>query len=371
MGKFRKCGQMKILIIGSLHFSGSEKIAEQFKSACIEIGKTLARAGHTIVVGSDIQTSADRHVVEGVNTVRGKHTVMVYGPDRDETPFAADRVRLRNINFVFSRRPGSWAANRVHQILAADGVLIIGGKTGTAHIGYSAPLLGRPVVAVPSFGGTAADLWSEFLPDYQRVAKEHEGFGNLREIWDKSSAQVVLTLIEALIKQNPYKKASNAAKIFIPLTVLFFLGFWIWMFISPFDTKILSFILLLFTSALLGTGLRAGIIMFSDEFAQFSGYKLVAEGMVGLLVAFGLFLLYLSGGYTISGKVDFIKLVDNSDYVRVGSIMSIIGFSAGFLLERGVEKLRAGLEKTLSLSNRTRETGNRTIPGSRSESKHE
>lgn len=346
---------MKILVVGSTEFDGSGKYKEDFALACKQLGAALAKAGHTIFVGSDEESMADRHVVLGANSVEGRHKVVVYRPTKGATPFEAERAKLKNIDFSFRRSKGALAAGRIYQIRDTDAVIMVGGGRGTAHVGYTAPALERPVLAIGAFGGAAKDAWEEYLDrDYARLGFFEYDFleaklMGLKERWEPPMADVAVKATEELVKRNPYRSERNVPLIAIIALPLLFLAAWVGLFVNPIGSLTMSFFLLLAVSALLGTGLRINLRFFREVRPQIPVRRILNEGSIGLLLAFGLALIYLAGGITITGDTKFVAISEYSDFQRIGVNMSILGFSAGLLIERATERLMQHLEDVLSV----------------------
>jgi len=341
---------MQFLIVGSTNFPAStERLKEDFKDACREIGAALAKAGHILVLGSDRPHTADFYITEGANGVEGVRTkVLIYGPDDGPTPFAGERDKFANIEFSYHRINGPWTVGRVHQILAADAVILIGGALGVTQTGYSAPMLQRPVLAIPSFGGAAADVWRQLESDYKRV----EGFtakaNNLRESWHRTHAEIVVKLVEDLVKRNPYKIRDIGSQLSLLLALLILLTAWVILFVYPLNSKSLTFFILLGLSALLGTGLRTTLRLNAYESSRISVRQLINEITIGLILAFGLALFYLSGGLVVTGRFDFVKLADDNDFIRVSIMMSLLGLAASVLIEGTSTKFKKLLENMLA-----------------------
>ena len=163
---------MKIIIVGSITTNSSQA---DFKAACRDIGAALAKAGHTIIIGSDGPKTADRYVAEGANSAGGKHDVIVYrppepksrhDPGKSDVPFANEIASFPNLNFQYKIRPGPWAVAHTAGIREADAAIIIGGRRSTELVGHIAPILEKPVLALPMFGGAAENIWTSLEPSY-------------------------------------------------------------------------------------------------------------------------------------------------------------------------------------------------------------
>lgn len=344
---------MKILIVGSSEIDGNETVQTGFDSACRQLGSALARARHTVIVASDQQETADRHVVLGANDVEGRHDVLVMRPTRGDTPFNNERASLSNIHFTFKRVQASWAVGRIYQIREADAVIMIGGARGTAQVGYTAPALEKPVLAIGSFGGAAKQAWEEYLEaDYGRLGFFDARFlkgklASLEENWEESMAELAVEAVEELIKRNPYRSERKVPQVVLVALQLLFYASWVGLFVSPTHSTV-SFFLLLTVSALLGTGLRTVLRSIRETKYQMTVRRLLNEGLTGLLLAFGLSLFYLAGAITITGDTNLAKITTDTDFQRIAVSLSILGFAAGFLIERVTERLTQRLEDVVS-----------------------
>jgi len=344
---------MNIIVAGSTDFAEGEQVHEEFVSACKDLGASLAKAGHTIVVGSDAEKTADRHVVFGANSSGEQAKVVIIDPLQGEAPFDPDREQLSNLNLSYRRSRGSWAAGRIRQILEADGVITIGGGRGTAQLGYTAPALERPVLAIPAFGGASRDLWDEYVDqDLDRLNFYRPGFldGRVRTLsqqWDASKADLAVKVMEKLVKQNPYSSQRIVPQWLMVTVHLILLTGWIMLFVKPFDPTV-SFFLLLGISALLGTGIRTSLSFLMEIRPRIFVRRVVAEGMMGLLLAFALALFYLLGVYTVTGDPNYVMMHKTGDFQRIAVNMSLLGLAAGALLERTTEQVMRRLETVVS-----------------------
>jgi hypothetical protein len=338
---------MKVLIVGSTDFPDSDCVRQEFGQACKDIGAALATAGHELIVGSSNPNTADRSAVEGVASVAGKHTVFVIRPDAGSTPFSdlpvpnQERIQFRN-----TRCRGPWTVVSIHQILAADAVIVIGGGRGTAQSGYCAPILGIPVLAVPAFGGAAKDVGDHLSRDYDRVPGLKELATDLREKWRPEYADSVVTAATALVKARPYSRRRPFQGFVDLLMSAVILAGWGALFYLPRFQGVISFFLLLLLSALLGTVLRRALRSFSPSGQVQEGPSFWSDTTCSLLVAFGLMLLAFIGDLALTGNLDLLK-PQPADFQRVGIVFSLIGFCAGFQMEKASRQLAAKLGSTV------------------------
>jgi hypothetical protein len=194
---------MRVLVVGSLHYEGADRVRSAFTNACMMVGAALGRHQHEIVVGSDSRETADRYIIEGLSSVPGDHRVFVYRPD-NRSPF--DARRWPHLVMSVHQAGTSWATGRSLQIRAADVVLVIGGGRGTQETIYAVPVLHRPMLVITSFGGAAGDfakgrtIRPEALDPSEQVEFVDASFTN-------SVAEQTVLALERLAEQ-----ASSAAR---------------------------------------------------------------------------------------------------------------------------------------------------------------
>lgn len=332
---------MKVLIVGSLHHDPSEPIKDAFRNACKEIGAALARAGFEFIVGSSSLKTADWWVLEGAAGIAGKHKVFVFRPDDGPTPrLPSDETANGKFIVRYRRLRGTWAGSQIYQIQAADCVLMVGGARGTAQAGYSAMALEKPVLAVASFGGSAADFWKQFEPFYERLSVR-EQLGNLREDWQPGNGKIVVKVLTELVRRKLFSRTRLAADAVPLLLNMALFAVWVWLFVAPPQPRQASFFVLLAASAFLGTALRASLRTVVDPAEGPSRSGLIAEFSAGLVLAFALALLYLAGSFTFTGGFKIISSNDSNldDYQRVAVAMGLLGVAGGWLIERVSDKL--------------------------------
>jgi len=335
---------MKVLIVGSLHFEDAEAKRDAFITACRDLGRALARAGLELVVGSESPNTADKYVVEGAIEVPGSRKIVVLRPEGKEAPFLKEReANQGRIEFIYQLMKGPWTSVRVPQVLAADVVIVIGGGRGAAQIGDVAPALGRPVLAIPSFGGAANDLWQTLEPFYKQLGSLQQKLGNLRVAWQPDNADLVIQILRESLRLRVFRREGDSMtpQIGFVATVLFLLGMWVWVFASPPSPKVIAFFSLLGISAFLGTGLRNALGLLSDPTRRLSLNNMLSEVIAGLLLAFSLAVIYLIGAFTITGKFEFISsTAKTEDFQRIALAMTVLGLTGGWLIERVAENLR-------------------------------
>lgn len=327
---------MKVLIIGS--FRHDREAEPAFTAACQQIGAALARAGADLVVGSMVENTADYWVLKGAESVKGARKVLMFRPETGPpVAWTPDPGAQGRLEISYQRLTGPWAGGRVSQILAADAVLLIGGAGGTAQVGQSAIALQKPVLAVASFKGAALDIWPQLQPFYDRLGRNKGRIGSLREGWAPESPMIICEALKALIGGRIFRRTNLISDItpFV-LTLSLFAG-WTWLFTAapqPWPVALLS---LLALSAFLGTALRRSMRAIVEPAAIASRREVMAELCAGLILAFGLGLLYLSGSLTFAGTAN--SIVKPEDFQRIAVVMGLLGLAGGWLIERIADTL--------------------------------
>src|SRR5579862_330067 len=184
---------MEILVKGSFKpnpnatDSGYSEKKARFATACRELGTALARKNHTILVGipkwGDLQDGSvvASYVIDGANKAPlakdGKpHEVIFYAPlerEPDDLTDIPDTLsefkKMTNIHLVEDTLgKGAWASAMIKDVYICDAIILIGGGEGTAGLGYAARSMDKVVVALPAFGGAAADIHEGVLcPEYE------------------------------------------------------------------------------------------------------------------------------------------------------------------------------------------------------------
>jgi len=350
---------MRALIVGSMPPDWSEGTKDFFKRACRELGRELAKSSIDLVVGSDGEETSDRYVVEGAASAEVNIDVVVCkpepdGPDaeswRNWRPFSDKEAEFTQLEFQHKPSKGNWSSIRLHQILAADVVVIIGGNldpdSGVTQTAYSAPVLGRPVFIVPAFRASDTWLYARFEGDYDRLGLSSE-MNLFQGNWTGDRAETAVDLVQRLLAKNPYKRGDKWGGISILIAVLFLLAMWVTVFIFPFQQKIVSFFLLLSVSVVLGTVLRNTNFLGNVE-TPVDQQRLPVRLAAGLILAFCLALMYFAGGSLIDGNFKFMSFPNPDDFARVSVTMSFLGLGAAILLEQAAARLVAYLRSVVT-----------------------
>lgn len=321
---------MKVLVAGSNHFDDSAEIWESASEACRDIGRELARAGHDLIVGSASRNTADYHVVSGFVEIEKRGRIRVIRSKDDKSGFL---TVPNGTDISYESRGQTWSAARIHQALASDVMLAVGGGKGTHLLAQTAIAVQRPVLPIHFFRGTASTLWKEWQGDLLPAAAVLSGD------WTEKSPKDVVRVLEQLRQKNPHRTSGGTGPFGLLMLTVAVLASWIYLLVrSPFE-MLPTFFLLIILSVVLGVALRSGLGLLVDPLSVVQLRKATAETVVGVIAGFGLGLLYLIGGFALQQDWSFKDIGGATDVVRVGVVMSIVGLASGFKVEAAVEKL--------------------------------
>lgn len=335
---------MKILVIGSCrHLPPVQQ--GNFKQACEELGEALATKKHTLIVCSGNKFTADPHIVRGANKVSGRHKVLVYRPDRntidedpDEPVDTYEEVnKYPNIEFIRRNFMGGWRVVHIQALYSCHAVVAIGGHAkGTGTVVYSAEVLGKPVVLIPSFAGATQEAWR----DFKHYFSEDE-CQRLEEPWkDKQQwGQRIVEVALAVANKNPFKRIKIEQQILKGVAGLSALAIWFSLFSGglPWLADWLGLILILASASILGTLLRSVLRDLGLMQSEWHRPSIFLEAPASLIIAFGIFLLSQAGSFLLNGQP--LNISELADLQRVGLGLSILCFLAALFLENAWQRL--------------------------------
>jgi len=191
---------MRIALVGSwkdenansANFSLVDK--ERFFASCRTLGGEIARHGHSLIVGSESERTADFHAVVGVvdafgHSRSGHPRIIVLRRNDQKTVF--DKWRNEYAELFSSRHspdPG-WTATHLFQLKESDSLIVIGGGTAAYHAGLAAALCGKRLVPIGSFGGAGRRLnellslswatWHSKIPTIEELGRLNEPWTNV------------------------------------------------------------------------------------------------------------------------------------------------------------------------------------------------
>src|SRR5260370_36829683 len=152
---------MRVAIVGSWRRVDSEawelKDESGFSAACNRLGALIVALGHTLLVASDKEHTADFHAVEGALEALKKQTVsdpavVVYG-ERSSFGAWVQKYPQRVVHEYAADSSPEIA--KLLQVKEVDCVIPIGGADNTYQAALAAAVCGKQVLPVGHFGGAA------------------------------------------------------------------------------------------------------------------------------------------------------------------------------------------------------------------------
>lgn len=166
---------MRVAVLGSWHDRANFPLSDtraSFQAACRSVGRELVQRGHSLIVGSDEDHTADSHAALGaLDMLRASAApvahprILVVRAAGAGAPRVFDDPR-RSDPGVFVEHPlrvASQAVVKLVQTKLADAVILIGGAEHTEQAGLAAAVGAKPLACIGSFGGAAAALNQRFI----------------------------------------------------------------------------------------------------------------------------------------------------------------------------------------------------------------
>jgi hypothetical protein len=183
---------------------------EKFKEACRAIGGALARKSHTLIVESEDQYVADRHVVEGYveqavpGTPAALKIELVWTREHGR-PFE-HYANIRPGLFTYHSLPASktdrqrWSNSHLVSLRHANAILTIGGREGTYLAGAAAIVANKPLIPIASFGGASARLLKDLEVD--RGSNFDPAYYDLNSPWTPHVVESAMGFLDGNISKT-------------------------------------------------------------------------------------------------------------------------------------------------------------------------
>lgn len=186
------------------------------------LGEEMANLGWSLIVGTDIPESVDRHVINGAIKVarkrRRKVVIDVYYIEQDGQAPYSDLEGNSDVSITFHPVLSlQWHVAHLRAAEKADAVLLIAGSRGTLVSGLLSMLHGIPFLPVVYFGHAAREVWEVARTDVGRyffdVSSPHE-IERVISHWSESISPKGITgllkrLVSARRKQLMWTRSST------------------------------------------------------------------------------------------------------------------------------------------------------------------
>lgn len=327
---------MRVFIVGSLRHLSNDETKDRMRSYCRALGAAFAKAGHTLILGSDKADTADFHVVEGIESLQdpARQKVVVYRAESSNPRPYQGRTFAHIDMSVYDTFHTQQAAHS-KSVVESDIVVLIGGGSKTLAAGYVAEALGKPYLAIPGFNGSAADFWPSFKAVHGQVGISDE---EMLQVQHGGEAAVAVSCAEKLYRSvGAQRPLSRSELVVLVLLVALALG---WFFLATSEAPGLrQSSIVLMASILVGTvfGLAG-----DPGITYHSAIRVVAKSL-GLAVF--IFVLYASA---LGLLTDELANSISSPPLRTLVTLSAAGLLAGWKPDKVVSDLQGLLSKMLS-----------------------
>jgi len=206
---------MRMMFIGSIsnHSPGINQAIlpehHDLFEAARQLGYSAAARNHRVLVGSSSPRSVDYYIVEGLkqyckdHSDRHAHVEAHYPEDEffKHEDFPENLHVLELPHYADRSSAYKWVITHARAVEAADVVIALGGGVSTRIFGYLAADSGRPIVAIPTFGGSSKDLFDRLFFKYKTEDKDSSYMPSLQKPWNEKSAALVLEFAEHLVSK--------------------------------------------------------------------------------------------------------------------------------------------------------------------------
>jgi hypothetical protein len=343
------------------------KKVEEFKAFGKLLGIAAAQRGDQIIVGNLDELAIGSYVIIGLNEWAEsrpdpKPIIKVdihitedyenFAKRREELRVQCPYVELKPSNI----RPGTWSIALLPAIIEAEGVVFVGGGINTAVMGSASFALGKPVLAIPYFEGTAQqEIHKGYQSDYDRISASRPEFKTAINTIrsgpiDSKYTDEVLNAVHMLAgEKSRLSRANWMVLVSLLAAEVALIALWLGL-MDFFTTGDFKLFIILFISALLGTGLRNFEYIFMDETRRIQAQRLLVEVIVASILAFGFAHVYLLGGIVFTGNP--ITLAGNSgSFTRIALSMSLLGIAVAYILSPALDNFRLRAEELISRTN--------------------
>lgn len=355
---------MKVLVSGSLR-GFQEARREQLGAAARDLGKCLAEAGHVLLVGSEDPEDVDPFVVEGFQSVEKAPPVEVHLMKGAGACYSGN-AKAKNI----WHRYDDWDVTVLEVVrYHADGVIVIGGRTGVVQAGIAGWMLGRPIIPFGGFGGGAKKVWEYGSSDRRRFyfdALSDAEIDQLDSPWMFETAATIVDQLGRCAESARRATISLTLRLGISVAILCTLILWVILLALPllgwpeFPSAALSgassspdktsgFRLILLLASVCSAGAFGALVQSMRGIRDgkaINGQKALIDAVLGIAAGFLTAALYMLAQIAISGRLDL--PATPADYSRVALIVSMAAVFASLYLDAAFSRFDLFKESVMS-----------------------
>ena len=356
---------MRVLVSGSLR-GIDPKLLPSLQDASRELGKALAQAGHTLLVGSDNPDDVDPFVVDGYQKVAKAAPVEVHLQEGA----AACYVGKKNIENSWHRYK-NWDVTVLEVVrYEAQAVIAIAGRDGVVQAGIAGWMLGRATIAFGGFGGGARTVWEYGSSDRRRFyfdALSDVEIDQLNSPWGPTTATKIVAQLARCAEASRRVAVPGWLRLTLGFCTLLALAVWIMMLAIPLLGWLPAF-----SSGVSADGTKSfdassgvrmltmlGSVCAAGAFGAFvqsmrslrdgatiTGQKMAMDAVLGVAAGFLAATLYMLAQIAISGTLDLPS--KPADYSRVTLIVSMAAVFASLYLDAAFSRFDSVKDSVLS-----------------------
>ena len=137
---------------------------------CANLGSLISELPHALLVTSDLESTADRLVVDGIltaNRTRQTRIWVYHQPSRrPDRPFSTASA-VAESTFIFKPIPSAQGiASALSRLRDADVAIVVGGGSNSYTAGLAASLMKVRLIPVATFGGAGRLLWQQLSDQF-------------------------------------------------------------------------------------------------------------------------------------------------------------------------------------------------------------
>jgi hypothetical protein len=221
----------------------------------------------------------------------------------------------------------------------ADAVIAIGGSSGGTHTAiYSAELLSKPTILIPTFGGTASDNWGYFRGRYYKDDEAEKLLQTWTDHFDDKAKSIAGSIASIAARQT---RAAESPTERIGLAALAILSLALWIYVMfampPYISPAVALCILLASASVGGSTLRLILRRVGALSTEWAESQAMMSVVLGLLIGFGLLLVGGFANFSLNGKMMTIDTYD--DARRIGISLSPVLFAVALFLEQAWARL--------------------------------
>lgn len=335
---------MKIFIIGSKRKEQDEQEKERFNKAGIELGKAIARAGHTAILCSQSENTIDPYIIQGILNEEGTHSVIFLIPEteaKERSEYLDDLYKKSNGQLKLERiQQKGWRIVHLLAAKEADVIIAIGGsvykedssnrkkiseESGTLAMIYTAEILEKPIILLPFLGGAAKEAWDYIAGRYYKnVNIDH--LQNYIQESDTEWGNKIIEMINRLKRNNPFKKINPKSMIFTVLVGIVSLIGWLYLFFASPDIELLPRELILCLlwglASIFGSMFRIILQNVGAVEPEWKPSHSIISVVIGSFIGFVLFILVQITNLVLNGNS--LSVTDPDDFNRVSLTLSFL-----------------------------------------------